>query len=400
MTQPLLPELQSRFRGGLMITANRTRPRALIADDQPDVLESLRLLLKGAGYQTMTVTSPAAVLEAVEQQRFDLLLMDLNYARDTTSGQEGLDLLPRIQALDSALPIIVMTAWSSIDLAVEAMRRGARDFVQKPWENARLLATLRAQIEQGQRQRQHQRQLAEQAKEIEEAREIQQDLLPKDIMSLGGCEVFGVCHPASAVGGDYFDILKLSDHQLALCIADVVGKGMPAALLMANLQAAVKACASETMSPQNLCQHVNEVICANTAASKFITFFYAVVDTETKTLVYTNAGHNAPMLLRRDGSQLRFQEGGVVFGFIRDASYEQGEIELSTGDRLILFTDGLTELTNSTGEEFGEERLIKRLVEKRALGAVELHQWIMDAVAEFSGGQVQDDVTLVVMAVE
>src|SRR5215472_9043456 len=122
-------------------------PRILIADDQVDVLESLRLLLKSQGYQITSVTSPSAVLTSVEQSDFNCVLMDLNYARDTTSGQEGLDLLARLQALDGTLPVVVMTAWGSVELAVEAMRRGARDFIQKPWENARLLAILRTQAE-------------------------------------------------------------------------------------------------------------------------------------------------------------------------------------------------------------------------------------------------------------
>src|SRR5262249_19494000 len=125
-------------------------PRILIADDQPDVLEALRLLLKGEGFAIETAASPAAIMAAIEARDFDVVLMDLNYARDTTSGQEGLDLLTRIQALDHTLPIVVMTAWASIELAVEAMRRGARDFIQKPWENARLLAIVRTQIELGQ----------------------------------------------------------------------------------------------------------------------------------------------------------------------------------------------------------------------------------------------------------
>ncbi len=110
-------------------------PRTLIADDQPDVLAALRLLLKNAGYQTEAADSPAAVLDALKHEKFDLLLMDLNYARDTTSGKEGLDLISRIQALDHDLPIVVMTAWATVDLAVESMRLGVRDFVQKPWEN-------------------------------------------------------------------------------------------------------------------------------------------------------------------------------------------------------------------------------------------------------------------------
>ncbi len=136
-------------------------PRVLIADDQADVLTALRLLLKGEGYETESANSPQAILAATENRDFDAVLMDLNYARDTTSGQEGLDLLTRIQALDSTLPVIVMTAWGSVGLAVEAMRRGARDFVEKPWENARLLTILHTQIELGQALRRGQRLEAE-----------------------------------------------------------------------------------------------------------------------------------------------------------------------------------------------------------------------------------------------
>src|SRR5271167_645869 len=122
-------------------------PRILIADDQADVLEALRLLLKGEGYQIESATSPASLISALETRDFDVVLMDLNYTRDTTSGQEGLDLLTRIQAIDAMAPIVVMTAWGSVDLAVEAMRRGARDFIQKPWDNARLLTIIRTQVE-------------------------------------------------------------------------------------------------------------------------------------------------------------------------------------------------------------------------------------------------------------
>jgi len=135
--------------------------RVLIADDQPDVLEALRLLLKGEGLESETVSSPAALLAALNAGEFDVVLMDLNYARDTTSGAEGLELLGRIQEVDAMIPVVVMTAWGSVDVAVEAMRRGARDFVQKPWDNARLLATLRTQIALGRALRQGQRLEAE-----------------------------------------------------------------------------------------------------------------------------------------------------------------------------------------------------------------------------------------------
>ncbi|MFN9754523.1 MAG: sigma-54-dependent transcriptional regulator, partial [bacterium] len=129
-----------------MLVSQANPPRILIADDQPDVLAALRLLLKAEGYQMETAASPAAILAAVALHDYDLLLMDLNYARDTTSGQEGLDVLRQLMARDPALPVVVMTAWGTVELAVEAMRHGARDFVQKPWDNARLLAIVRTQL--------------------------------------------------------------------------------------------------------------------------------------------------------------------------------------------------------------------------------------------------------------
>src|SRR5437773_7132548 len=139
------------------IRSDAVVPRVLIADDQPDVLEALRLLLKGEGYRIESAGSPAGILESIDANEFDAVLMDLNYARDTTSGQEGLDLLSQLRSHDPTLPVIVMTAWGSVEVAVEAMRRGARDFVQKPWENARLLTILRTQVELARALRRQQR---------------------------------------------------------------------------------------------------------------------------------------------------------------------------------------------------------------------------------------------------
>src|ERR1700730_7505365 len=136
-------------------------PKVLIADDQAYVLEALRLLLKSERYQIETVKRPADIIRAIEERDFDVILMDLNYTRDTTSGEEGLDLLARLQKLDSTLPVVVMTAWGRVEVAVEAMRRGASDFIQKPWDNARLITILRTQAELGQALRKGQRLEAE-----------------------------------------------------------------------------------------------------------------------------------------------------------------------------------------------------------------------------------------------
>ena len=139
------------------------RPRVLVADDQSDVVEAVRLLLKLEGYDVDGVGSPGAVLAAVEGGQHDLALIDLNYARDTTSGVEGLDLLTQLRQVDQTLPVVVMTAWGTVDMAVEAMHRGAGDFIQKPWENARLLAVLRTQVELGRALRRTRRLEAENA---------------------------------------------------------------------------------------------------------------------------------------------------------------------------------------------------------------------------------------------
>ena len=153
------------------MTTNSHTPRILIADDQPDVLQALRLLLKAEGMSADTVSSPAEAMGAVETSEYDLILMDMNYTRDTTSGQEGLDLLGKVQSLDGSLPIVVMTAWGSVEGAVEAMRRGAKDYVEKPWDDGRILATIRTQMELGRALRKSQRL-------EDENRRLRQDGLP------------------------------------------------------------------------------------------------------------------------------------------------------------------------------------------------------------------------------
>jgi phosphoserine phosphatase RsbU/P len=374
--------------------------RLLIADDQHDVVEALHLLLKNAGYEVVSVNSPDAILQAVAAQRFDLLLMDLNYTRDTTSGREGLDLLARLQAFDGDLPIVVMTAWSSVEVAVEAIHKGVGDFVQKPWKNDELLATVQTQIARGQARRQAQKLEAETEQALEEAREIQQELLPTEIPQIPGYQISGAWKPARLVGGDYFDVLDFGKDRVALCIADVVGKGMPAALLMSNLQAAIKAVAADSVPPQELCAKLNRFMCTNTAADKFITLFYGLIDAPTRKLVYTNAGHNSPILLRRDGSLVRLPEGGVALGIFPEWRYEAGEVHLAPGDRLVLFTDGVTEAMSPQGEEFGEERLLALMTADLKLGAVQLQDKILQAVAKFSAGDLYDDATLIVMIVD
>lgn len=389
------------------------QPRILIADDQQDVLDALRLLLKGHGYSIETVNSPADLLAAVARQEFDILLIDLNYARDTTSGREGLDVLSRLKEMEDSPPVVAMTGWATVGLAVETMQYGVSDFVEKPWTNTRLLEILSKQIGLGRDRRESRRREAaeararkeallhqqEQEREIAEAKAIQEKLLPRDIPQMPGYEIASVWQSARLVGGDYFDILPLEEKTFGLCIADVAGKGMPAALLMSNLQAAVRGLATASLAPNLLCSRLNSLIYRNTASDRFITFFYAQLDGAARRLDYVNAGHNAPFVVRADGSHERLREGGAVLGVFEGKTYEQGSVQLSTGDRVVLFTDGITEACNSADEEFGEARLLGVLKEHRALSAEELQAKILAVVAEFSGNHWQDDATLLVLAV-
>ncbi|HEX7699003.1 MAG TPA: SpoIIE family protein phosphatase [Candidatus Acidoferrum sp.] len=388
--------------------------RILIADDQQDVLDALRLLLKGHGYSIETVNSPADLLAAVARQVFDILLIDLNYARDTTSGREGLDVLSRLREIEDAPPVVAMTGWATVGLAVEAMQYGVSDFVEKPWTNTRLLEILQKQIALGRERRESRRRAAEEARareealihqqeqerEIAEARAIQEKLLPREIPQMPGYEIASAWQSARLVGGDYFDILPLDEKMLGICIADVAGKGMPAALLMSNLQAAVRGLSSLSLAPNLLCSRLNSIVYRNTDSDRFITFFYAQLEGPMRRLTYVNAGHNAPFVVRSDGSHERLREGGPVLGVFASRNYETGSAQLSPGDRVILFTDGITEACGVEGEEFGEARLLRLLQDHRMLSADELQAKILAVVAEYSGGRWQDDATLVVLICE
>jgi sigma-B regulation protein RsbU (phosphoserine phosphatase) len=369
--------------------------RVLVADDQPDVLEALRWLLTGEGYEPEFVSSTDAVLERLRERPFDLLLMDLNYSRDTTSGREGLELIPKVLAHDPTLPIVVMTGWGSVDTAVEAMRRGARSFVQKPWEDVTLLEIVQREIEEAQATK---RKDARQQREFEEARLIQRGLLPTTTPTLPGLELASSWQPANGVGGDCFDMLTFGTGAMGVYIADVAGKGVPAALLMSNLQAAVRAFAQEGAAPGSVATNVNRLLCRNMASGRFVTFCYARIDLAAGKLTYANAGHNPPLLVRDDGTIEKLAPGGTVLGVFAESTYEQGDFPLRKRDRLIFYTDGITEGRNPAGDEFGEDRLAASALEHRALGADEMLAAMLRDVEGFNAGMYEDDATLIVAA--
>jgi phosphoserine phosphatase RsbU/P len=237
-----------------------------------------------------------------------------------------------------------------------------------------------------------------QGQELQQAREIQQSLLPKEIPQVAGFEIDGAWEPARVVGGDYYDVIRLSETKLGICIADVVGKSVSAALLMANVQASVRAFATETTSPSALCSRVNSVLCANIATGKFVTLFYAVLDAEHGLLHYTNAGHLLPILIRADGEVQELHYGGAVIGVFPEWKYEDSVVQLHPGDRLLLFTDGITEAGLPGGEEFGEQRLITGARTYADKSTSELKLGLLGDVKQFCASQLMDDATLIVIS--
>ena len=268
--------------------------------------------------------------------------MDLNYTRDTTSGREGLGSARRVRTHDGTLPVVVMTGWGSIETAVEAMRRGARSFVQKPWDDITLVEVVRREIDEGLGARR--RDAKRRARARRGAAHPARAAAVGDAGRCAAATSRALWTPASGIGGDCYDVLRFSDDRVAMSIADVVGKGLPAALLMSNLQAAVRAFATAAAEPQDVCTSVNRLLCRNIASGKFVTFCYAVVDTAKRTVSYANAGHFPPSSLTPTASR--------TAGADRARARRRGRLDVSTGsaqigagDRLVCFTDGITEAT-------------------------------------------------------
>ncbi len=240
--------------------------------------------------------------------------------------------------------------------------------------------------------------LAQQEQELVRACEIQSGLLPKVLPQHPNLELAGAWQPARTVGGDYFDVVQLDEDRLGICVGDVSGKGLTASLLMANLQAAFRAYATPEATPAAVCAKLNAFVCGNVASDKFITFFYAIVDVRRRTLVYENAGHCPALLLHAASSPDSLCGQGGVLGVDPEWTYADSTKQLVSGDRLLFFTDGVTEAENQQAVEFGAERIVE-VAGPSGSSAAETKRRVMEEVAKFCNGEFRDDVTLVVAAI-
>lgn len=236
--------------------------------------------------------------------------------------------------------------------------------------------------------------------ELERAREVQQNLLPSTLPSASGFQIASHFEPARVVGGDYFDVIKLSETKLGICIADVAGKSISAALLMANVQASVRAFASESASPASVCSRMNTVLCNNIARGKFVTFFYGVLDSAQRRFQYCSAGHVPPILTHADGTSGHLQCEGAVLGVFPDWEYRDVVLEFTSGDRLLLFTDGASEACSAEGEEYGEERMAALAARSVSMSGQQLLRTLIHELKNFCSSQLHDDLTLIVIAAD
>jgi phosphoserine phosphatase RsbU/P len=311
--------------------------KVLVVDDQPDVREALRLLLKSAGYRIETADSPNEALAAAAYRDHDLIVMDMNFTRDTTSGEEGLRLLDRLRAQRRDVPIIAMTGWSTVELAVQAMHHGACDFIPKPWDNRQFLSVVQKHLNTEPEQR---RPIDA---ELAIARKVQRKLLPQPHFKAFGLECECASLPVGDVSGDLYDFFEIDSETMAVLLGDVCGKGIGAALLVAHLQATIRGLQELARYPSRLMDRVNRLFFQSTRPEHFATLFFGVYETNSRSIRYVNCGHPSPVLLHPDGASEFLDPTATVLGAFDGSRFEENVVGLAAGDRVVLFSDGFSE---------------------------------------------------------
>jgi sigma-B regulation protein RsbU (phosphoserine phosphatase) len=370
-------------------------PNILIADDQYEILLALKLLLKQEGFQTVMASSPEAVIEEAKRTPFDLILIDLNYTRDTTSGREGLDLIARLRQMPHVAPVIVMTAWSTVPLAVEAMRLGAADFIEKPWDNNRLLSLLKQHLSPNEAR--PQRGLTA-AADLEIARSVQNRLLPQEWPELATLDYAVKYQPAGLVGGDYYDFLPSGVGALTFVVADVSGKGISAAILMATIQSFFRSREAREFSDlAALVATLNTLFLQSSPAEQYATLFVMRYSEVTREAEWINCGHTPPLLCKPGARAVELEPSATVLGMFPGWEGSTQRFTLDAGDTLLIFSDGLIEACNDRNEEFGTERLLAHWDGWKNLEPRDLVQAIGKAIRDHSAGPLSDDLTILAL---
>jgi sigma-B regulation protein RsbU (phosphoserine phosphatase) len=312
-------------------------------------------------------------------------------ARFTTTGVDD-------SGIRSLLSVPLLLKGRMIGVLNVFNKRAPEGFSDADQRLLAIIATESAQVIENTRLSEEEQALLHMQEEMRLAYKIQADLLPKSPPRVEGYDIAGMSIPAKEVGGDYFDFIVIDDRRLGFCLGDVSGKGMPAALLMANLQATLRSNVLQDLTPCECLRRSNESILRSTDIERFATLFYGVLDSDSHKLVYCNAGHNFPVLLREGDERMTLDVGGTVLGTFADACYIEGSAAIDPGDALVVYSDGITDSVNSDDEEFGDARLCQVAAENLGGTAAEIIEAIMDNVGLHTGGESPlDDMTLVVI---
>jgi serine phosphatase RsbU (regulator of sigma subunit) len=360
--------------------------RILIVEDDPAILCGLRDNLQFESHEVLTAADGEAGYQAVRDHAPELVILDLMLPK-----LSGYDLCRRVRSEGFHAPILMLSAQSQESDRVVGLDLGANDYVSKPFSLRELLARVRALLRH---EREHQLDEAHLGYELEMAAKVQQRLFPRDLPQAPGLDYAGICRPARGVSGDYYDFLALGGGKLGLLLADVSGKGMPAALLGASLHAAVRAHAASAGCGELLAK-ASSLLFETTTPERFATVFYGVYDAPSRVLTYANAGHYPPMLVRQ-GTASRLDCLTPPAGMLPELPARENRVQLVAHDWLLIFSDGITEAANQWWEEFGDNRVLEALGRHESGTAAEVCEGIANEVRDHLRERRQpDDITLI-----
>ena len=376
--------------------------KILVVDDEPDleplVLQRMRRSIRAGRYTFVFAHNGVEALEKLnEDDEIDMVLSDINMPQ-----MDGLTLLDQIPKVDPNIRSVIISAYGDMKNIRTAMNRGAFDFVTKPVDFEDLQVTIDRTLRHMAEWRealQFRDKLVSLQNELDVARGMQQSILPTQFPKSAGYAVHGKMQAAREVGGDFFDVLSLSDGRIGLAVADVSGKGVPAALFMMSSRTLLKGSAIGVGPPGDVLKEVNELLLEDNREAMFVTVLYAIYDPATRELSFANGGHNSPLVIHADGtSTLLPLTGGVALGIVPDLDYKQGTVTLSPGDTVLFYTDGVTEAMNHAEEEFGLETLTRQLEANPPTDPEKATEVVFEAVNTFAADTPQsDDITCLVL---
>ena len=372
--------------------------KILVVDDEVDLeplmLQRMRRHIRSGQYSFVFAHNGIEALERLrEEADIDMVISDINMPQ-----MDGLTLLEQIPKVDPNIRSVIISAYGDMKNIRTAMNRGAFDFVTKPLDFDDLQITIERTVSHLIEWRDalsSRDKLVMLQNELDVATKMQQSILPTKFPSGPDYRSFASMEPARNVGGDFYDVIPLENGRIGLTIADVSGKGVPAALFMMSSRTLLKGAAIGNHEPGDVLREVNNLLVEDNETMMFVTLFYALYDPHSGLLTYANGGHNAPLIRHADGSSTLLPlTGGIALGVIDGIEYEQAEVRLERGETLILYTDGVTEAMNEAEEEFGLDRLAAVLTSHPSNDPEEVNGAIFEAVRAFAGDAPQsDDIT-------